>query len=394
METLLPWFLLKSVPGIGNHTFKLLMDHFKSPDSVFQASDDSLLKIQGITRRHLDAIRHAILPDDVKRDFDLVQQKGFRVITYMDGDYPPLLREIPDPPPLLYVYGHLEPSTQTIAIVGSRNATTYGISTTRQLAVHLASLNFIIVSGMAVGIDTAAHKGAIEGKGKTIAVLGSGLGRIYPPENRELFHLIAQNGAVISEFPMMMEPEAYNFPIRNRIISGISQGTVVVEATQNSGSLITARLAAEQNREVFAVPGSVRSFKSMGTHNLIKQGAKLVEHPQDILEELPHVFEIPTEMQNTNTPMNPVLSTLSVEEKRIFDVLDPYPVHVDDIVKKVSMTPGKVLGILLQLELKQMVQQSPGKRFSALDNPKQENVTGNVRQRSRSTRHEKIEEKK
>ena len=368
MENLLPWFRLKSVPGIGNHLYKRLISRFKSPEFVFEAPSDELLQVEGINQRIISGIRNHQIPDDIKRDMDQIVTMGFRVVTFSDENYPPLLREIPDPPPVLYVYGHLEPSIQTIAIVGSRNATTYGISTTRQLAVHLASLNFIIVSGMAVGIDTAAHKGALEGKGKTIAVLGSGLGRIYPSENRELFHHIAQNGAVISEFPMMTEPEAYNFPIRNRIISGISQGTVVVEATQKSGSLITARLAAEQNRQVFAVPGSVRSFKSMGTHNLIKQGAKLVEHPQDILDELVHVFQTSTVMQGTKKPLHPDLPTMTGEEKCIFEVLDPYPVHVDDIVRKVSMAPGKVLSILLQLELKQIIQQSPGKRFSVSDN--------------------------
>jgi len=384
MESLLPWFLLKSIPGIGNHTFKQLIERFTSPKNVFEAPDEALLGVGGITRRHLTSLRHPVLPEWVKKDLDLVVKKSCHVVTFADEDYPPLLREIPDPPPLLYVYGRLEPSARTLALVGSRNATDYGISTTRQLARHLAALQIIIVSGMAVGIDTAAHKGALEAKGNTVAVLGSGLGRIYPAENKALFHQIAENGAVVSEFPMMTEPEAYNFPVRNRIISGISLGTVVVEATQKSGSLITARLAAEQNREVFAVPGSVRSFKSMGTHSLIKQGAKLVEHPKDILDELPHVFQ--DSASALKKTVDPDLSTtapsdtplLTEDENRVFRVLTPYPVHVDDIVRKVSVPPGKALSILLQLELKQVVRQSPGKRFSVSDRIKVQTIAGDV----------------
>jgi len=273
MERLLPWFRLKSVPGIGNHIYKRLIDRFRSPELVFAASSSELLRVDGMSEKLVTSIRHHRMPDEVKRDIDRVETKGYRVVPYTDACYPSLLREIPDPPPFLYVYGDLRDTANTLAVVGSRNATAYGISNTKQLCANLAALDIVIVSGMATGIDTAAHEGALQGKGKTIAVLGSGLGRIYPSRNKDLFHKISRSGAVISEFPMMTEPEAYNFPIRNRVISGLSMGTVVVEATRKSGSLITARLAAEQNREVFAVPGSIRSFKSMGTHTLIKQGA-------------------------------------------------------------------------------------------------------------------------
>jgi DNA processing protein len=259
----------------------------------------------------------------------------------------------------------LDDAAKAISVVGSRNATTYGVSTTKQLCADLASLDFIVVSGMARGIDSAAHAGALMGKGRTIAVLGSGLERIYPPENRKLFHAIAENGAVISEFSLTMDPEPHNFPIRNRIISGISLGTVIVEATHRSGSLITARLAAEQNREVFAVPGSIHSFKSTGTHTLIKQGAKLVEHAQDIIEELKHICNLNN--GNNHTTQNPLadgISILSSEERIVFEALDPYPAHIDDLVRKISIEPGKLLSILLKLELKGIVQQYPGKRFS------------------------------
>jgi DNA processing protein len=222
---------------------------------------------------------------------------------------------------------------------------------------------------MARGIDTAAHEGALMGKGKTIAVLGCGLDRIYPAENRKLYHRISENGAVISEFALMTEPEAHNFPIRNRIISGISLGTVVVEASKKSGSLITARLAAEQNREVFAVPGSVQSFKSIGTHTLIKQGAKLVEHVQDIIEELGPFLE--TQIPIAGGLKQPdetgaIKASLSSEEAFVHQILGPYPEHIDDLVRKTSMETGKLSSILLKLELKGIVQQAPGKLFSVL----------------------------
>ncbi|OIN94768.1 MAG: DNA protecting protein DprA [Deltaproteobacteria bacterium CG1_02_45_11] len=368
MEKLLPWFILKSIPGVGNHLFKRLIDRFNSPELVFEASREDLLAVNGISHRIVSAIKQHIITEQVKKDLELAMQKGYRIVTIADPDYPPLLLQIPDPPPFLYVYGSLDRSIKNIAVVGSRNATSYGITTTKQLCAALAALKVIIVSGMAIGIDTAAHEGALMGHGKTIAVLGSGLERVYPAENIKLFHQIAENGAVISEFPLMTEPEAHNFPIRNRVISGIALGTVVVEATKKSGSLITARLAAEQNREVYAVPGSIQSFKSTGTHNLIKQGAKLVENAQDIIEELAHVIKanIATDNPNPNG-ITDQLPLLSPDESVVLEGLGPYPVHIDDLGRKLAMGPGKLSSILLQLELKGIVQQTPGKLFSTTD---------------------------
>ncbi|MGD9383593.1 MAG: DNA-processing protein DprA [Desulfobacterales bacterium] len=364
MENILPWFILKSVPGIGNHLFKRLIERFNSPENVFEASGKDLLEIKGITPRLVTVIKHHKIRDSVKKDFDLVMKKGYKIVTLSDTDYPPLLLQIPDPPPFLYVFGRLNGSFKNIAVVGSRNATDYGISTTRRLCKDLALLKMTIVSGMAIGIDSAAHQGALMGNGNTIAVLGSGLEFVYPAENRKLFHVIAENGAVISEFPLLTEPEPHNFPIRNRIISGISLGTVVVEATKRSGSLITARLSAEQNREVFAIPGSIHSFKSTGTHALIKQGAKLVEHAQDIMEELSYIIEAPHEKDKTGNEIMERISQLSSEESLVFEVIDAYPVHIDDLARKLSMEPGKLSSVLLQLELKGIVYQSPGKLFS------------------------------
>jgi len=365
MEKILPWFFLKSVPGIGNHTFKKLFDHFGSPDLVLKSSYNELLQVESITRRLASAIKKHKLPDRVRGELDNAVQRGYRIITMSDSEYPPLLHQIPDPPPFLYVYGSLNTSTGCIAVVGSRNATSYGISTTIRLCSDLASRKMTVVSGMAIGIDTAAHEGALIGGGKTIAVLGSGFERVYPAQNLKLFHKIAENGAVITEFPLNTEPEAHNFPLRNRIISGICLGTVIVEATKKSGSLITARLAAEQNREVFAVPGSIQSFKSIGTHTLIKQGAKLVEHAQDVIEELsPAIITYATENSVDKNKIIEPVDPLSPDESIVFDSLGPYQTHIDDLIRKISMEPGKISSILLKLELKGIVQQSPGKFFT------------------------------
>ncbi len=330
------------------------------------ASREDLLKIEGISDRLAVVIKKHKAPEDLKKEIEDVLKKGYRIVTMSDRDYPPLLLEIPDPPPFLYVSGNLDGSSKNIAVVGSRNATGYGISITKRLCADLVAHNITVVSGMARGIDTAAHEGALIGKGKTIAVLGSGLARIYPAQNIKLFQMISENGAVISELPLMAEPDAFNFPARNRIISGISLGTVVVEATKRSGSLITARLAAEQNREVFAVPGSIESFKSTGTHTLIKQGAKLVENVKDIIDELSNVLasgnrmtaQKEKEIACKNMCLNP-------DESRILKALEPYPIHIDELARKIKIEPGKLLSILLKLELNDLIKQSPGKIFSS-----------------------------
>ena len=364
MKNILPWIALKSVPGIGNLLFKRLFQHFKTPESVLHASPEELLQVEGMTSRLANAIVRHSLPEKAKRDLDLAFKKGYKIITLSDTAYPPLLLEITDPPPILYVCGSLKTSGLNIALVGSRNATRYGLTITRRLGADLAALGVTVVSGMAMGIDTAAHYGAIEGHGNTIAVLGSGLDRIYPASNKKLFYKIAEHGAVISEFPPETGPEGHNFPQRNRIISGICQGTVIVEATRRSGSLITARMAAEQNRDVFAVPGSIHSFKSTGTHTLIKQGAKLVENVQDITEEFDLVLNRPAAMdsRSTKTPLQ-----LTPDESGVLKLLGPYPVHIDDLVRKTSIAPGRLSSILLQMELKGLVQQSPGNLFTITD---------------------------
>jgi DNA processing protein len=282
-----------------------------------------------------------------------------------------LLLHIPDPPPLLYCYGSMAGRQCHIALVGSRKATAYGKINAKSLAGELAAKGISVVSGMARGIDTAAHLGAMEGGGGTVAVLGSGLECVYPAENLKIFHRIAENGAVISEFSLDAKPEPHHFPQRNRIISGMSLGTVVVEATDRSGSLITARLAAEQGREVFAVPGSIHAATAQGTHNLIRQGAKLVENAEDIIEEIaPQISASTDQPPGTGSPppcpAAPVQVPLTDEEARLLEAVGPYPVHIDELARRCSQDMGPMSAILLQLELKGAVVQEPGKYFHAI----------------------------
>jgi DNA processing protein len=359
MESCIEWLSLKTVPGVGNRLFLNLIQEFGEPNKVFSASRAELLRVEGINDRVVSAIHGYKVPKQVQDDLRLVQKNSVRIITFSDTDYPPLLRHIHDPPPVLYMYGSLHANSLNMAIVGSRNATDYGRKVTERLSGDLSLRGFTLVSGMARGIDSAAHIGALTAGGRTIAVLGCGLGTIYPAENKRLFHRIAENGAVVSEFPYLTLPEAHHFPIRNRIISGMCLGTVIVEATNKSGSLITARLAAEQGREVFAVPGSITSFKSMGTHRLIKQGAKLVEHVYDIIEQL-NIAE-----QKPSVPVKKESNTrLTPDERKVIDELSPYPVHIDKLVRRLSLSAAEVSGLLLQLELKGLVTQSPGKFFT------------------------------
>jgi len=369
-EYLIPWFVLKSVSGVGNLLYKRLIDAFGSPDAVLSAPRETLAALGGMTERVISGIKSARASADILQQLDSALEKGYGIITLADSDYPYLLREIADPPPFLYVYGRLPSDFLPIAIVGTRNPTRYGISMAGRFASDLAAMGMTVISGMARGIDSAAHRGALSVGGKTVAVLGSGLSVIYPPENKRLYEDIAGSGAVISEFPVGEEPNAYNFPARNRIISGMSMGVLVVEAAVRSGSLITARLAAEQGREVFAVPGNINSFKSGGTHLLLKQGARLVERSADIIEELrqflPDGFSSSqgnASFKDDERDTGAVKTCLGRDEQRVLSALDPYPVHIDELCRRLSMQPSELSAILFDLELKGRVIQMPGKYF-------------------------------
>jgi DNA processing protein len=358
------WLALNRIPGVGQVTYGRLLQRFGSPRHVFQADPEALQTIEGIRKTTALSIVTFKRAEKIDRELDQLEKEGIDVLTLHDPLYPPLLAQIHDPPPFLYIRGR--PSAQdsrSLAVVGSRLGTDYGLRMTERLAWSLAQHRLTIVSGLARGIDTAAHQGALMAGGRTVAVLGSGLDVIYPPENEKLFQRISETGMVCSEFPLGTLPERQNFPIRNRIISGMSLGVTIVEATLRSGSLITARLALDQGREVFAVPGSIESFKSTGTNRLIKQGAKLVEHARDILEELPQetvdsgeAFPIPSVEES-------MAASLSEEEKQIWEVLAQEPLHVDQMVRMLKMETARVLSLLLEMELKGIITQLPGKWF-------------------------------
>lgn len=351
------WFALRAVPGIGNILYKRLLERFGSPEKVFAASPEALSSIQGISHAMAVSIRSQASSTFADRESDRLCRSSARLVTFTSDSYPPLLRELPDPPPYLYHYGTLEPQELCIAVVGSRRSSTYGRMVTERISAELAENGVTVVSGLARGIDTAAHRGALDGSGRTIAVLGSGIDQVYPPENRDLARRIAEHGAVITEFPFGMEPLAENFPRRNRIVSGLAKGVLVVEASENSGSLITARLALDQGRDVFAVPGNINSAVSRGSNLLIREGAKLVMGVEDILEELP----LRRTLSVTGEPLVPQLPP---GEETVWKIVAESPRHIDEITAKSSLTVGEVSAILLRLELKGLVTQLPGKIFS------------------------------
>ena len=351
------WFALKSVPLVGNITFRRLVEHFGSPRKVLESSQAELSGSKVVSQPVAASIASHDYRSFAESECCAVMEKGIRIIDFLSREYPPLLLEIPDPPPFLYVKGEILEYEPAIAIVGSRHETSYGVQAANRLSAELADHGMTIVSGMARGIDTAAHKGALGAAGKSIGVLGCGIDVIYPPENRRLFEEMAEKGALVSEFPMGTGPLANNFPRRNRIISGLSLGVLVVEAAERSGSLITAQSALEQGREVFAIPGSITSGASRGTNRLIKQGAKLVESVSDIMEEFPSSRVSP------RIPLQPKLILQPVEEK-LYSIIAAGPVHIDEIARKGGLTVQELSVILLRLELRGIVMQLPGKCFS------------------------------
>ena len=369
------WIALKSVDGVGNIGFKNLIDAFGSPRSVFKASLHTLTVVPGIGKITAANIKDFNKWKKIEEDIQLIKKHNADIITYQDHIYPRSLLNIYDFPPFLYVKGLLRENDINIAVVGSRLASTYGKFSTERLCRELALKGITVVSGLARGIDSAAHKGALAGKGRTIAVLGCGLDVIYPSENEKLYEEIVSQGAVITEFPFGSPPAASNFPARNRIISGISLGVVVVEANEKSGSLITAKLALEQGREVFAVPGSIDSAGSRGTHKLIKQGAKLIENVYDILEEiLPQVDKTQEHCHNIHvsgegkhkervTQETKVFSGLTDIENAVLKVLSLKAIDIDGIIIATGLKPNDVLNILLTLELRGIIKQLPGKKF-------------------------------
>lgn len=352
------WFALKSVPHVGNVTFRRLVDHFGTPERALTAGERELAVVPGILPAAVASILSHDYRDAAERECEALKRAKASVVTLHSPGYPRLLLSLPDPPPYLYVKGELPASETAVAVVGSRRPSQYGLAAAEKLSRELARNGITVVSGMARGIDAAAHRAALSEGGRSIGVLGCGIDVVYPSENRALYAEMASRGAIVSEFPVGTLPLAENFPRRNRIISGLSRGVLVVEAAEGSGSLITARCALEQGRDIFAVPGNIHSMTSRGANRLIKQGAKLVERVEDILEEL----SVPP--SGKEEPPGPPRFTFSPGEAAVYSTLSSTPLHIDDITAKCALTVAEVSAILLRLELNGIVTQHPGKLFS------------------------------
>ena len=388
---------LNLIPGIGNYTIRRLLGAFGSAEKSIAATSEEFAQIDGLTPDVRQQLIDGRSRAPLAQELELIDQHQCDIVTINDDTYPPLLKQIDDPPVLLYIIGEFPlPDTPSIAIVGSRSPTEYGKTTSQQLSYQLAERGITVVSGFARGIDTYVHRGALEAGGYTVAVFGCGLSIIYPETNRALATEIIESGALISEFPMTMPPRGKNFPRRNRVISGLTLGTLVVEASERSGSLITARHAAEQGREVFAVPGQIFSGVSRGTHSLINQGATLINSVDDLLDALPQDYTKvlgresleptgqPTPRPNrgskrsdkaaspqstetrstaTSQPKAEVVPNLTPDEQTVLSALDDDSVHIDEITRVTQLPIGKISSLLVMLELKGIVQQLPGKQF-------------------------------
>jgi DNA processing protein len=393
---------LSIIPGVGYQTIQRLLTAFGSAQRALDATLEELTQVEGLTANISQQLVSGKSRVSVDQELELIEAHNCHVLAINDSAYPMLLKEIADPPPLLYVRGELgQPDAPSITIVGTRSPTNYGKTISRQLSQQLAESGITVISGFARGIDTCAHQGALQANGRTIAVLGNGLSQIYPAENRELADEIMKSGALISEFPMAMSPFPKNFPRRNRVVSGMSSGTVVVEASIRSGSLITARHAAEQGREVFAVPGQIFSNQSKGSHQLINQGAKLINAIDDIWEAFPNrrltpsltspPIQLPldqndsargrvnsnlfaevsardTSIGSTGTssanPSVQATQQLSTDERAILEAIGVPCSHIDQIARTTALPMNKVSSALVMLELKGIVQQMPGKQFA------------------------------
>ena len=388
------------IQGIGPKTVQVLRNVFGSAERALRATADELRKIDGLSPAICDLLIRKPVLYPLERELELINEYGCQVLTLYDDAYPRYLKEIDTPPIVLYIRGKIiQEDSLSISLVGSRDAKDYGRKVGYQLSYQLAQRGLTIVSGLARGIDTSAHRGALEAGGRTIAVMGNGLSFVYPATHSDFAQKITESGALISEFPMAVKPKPKNFPRRNRVISGLTLGTVVVEASNRSGALITARLAGEQGREVFAVPGEIFSELSTGTHKLINDGAKLINTVDDLLNELPRhalsQIQSPTSAPATPDveieprPQEPIVEKrapervpaqppvdvlqppqiasppdLTPDERTIFEAIEVPASHIDTIVRTTQLPISQVSSVLLMLELKGVVQQLPGKQFT------------------------------
>lgn len=355
---------LNMVDHVGPVRLRQLLEFFPDAPAILSASRDQLLRVRGIGEDTATAISKWQDNVDLQAELKRIADFGCHIVIQSDPEYPELLRQIYDPPIVLYVKGTLEAKDKNaVALVGSRMTTHYGIEVARKLAYQLAYMGVTVVSGGARGIDTAAHQGALSGKGRTLAVLGTGINLVFPPENVELYERIAANGALVTQFPFNRPGDKQSFPIRNRIVAGMTLGTVVVEANLTSGSLITANFATEYGRQVFAVPGRIDSPRSKGCHELIKKGAKLCEGAEDILSEFEYLFP------PSNRPAAPnetgVLPGLELPEReqQVYQVLGKEEISIDEVIQKTGLPSSAASVALLSLEMKRLIRQLPGKMF-------------------------------
>jgi DNA processing protein len=355
---------LNMIDHVGPVRVRQLLEHFGEAPAILRATRADLLRVRGIGQETAEAIATWEKSVDLSGELQRVRDFGCRTVTQADADYPDLLRQIYDPPLVLYVKGQLtEKDKNAIAMVGSRLTTHYGIEVARKLAYQLAYVGVTVVSGGARGIDTAAHQGALNAKGRTVAVLGTGINLVVPPENADLFERIVANGALLTQFPFNRPADKQSFPIRNRIVAGMTLGTVVVEASLTSGALITAHFATEYGRQVFAVPGRIDSPRSKGCHDLIKKGAKLCEGAEDILSEFEYLFPASNRPPTpSETGTLPALA-LSENEQQVYDALGAEERHIDEIIRQSGLPPSAVSVGLLSLEMKRLIRQLPGKVF-------------------------------
>lgn len=360
MDVALDWVALSFAQGLGVRGYWRLLEIFKTPTEVLKYSPAALEHRTGLKKNQLSGLG---APDGLRsqasEELLRLATLGAQVLTFNSSDYPQLLKEIADPPPLLYVHGNISLlNHQSLAIVGSRASTTYGRRVASHLARELSRAGMSIVSGLALGIDTEAHQGTLSVGGETVAVLGCGLDVSYPWQNKKLYDTIRKQGVLITEYPLGTRPDGFRFPARNRIIAGMSSGVLVVEAASKSGSLITAQLALDFGREVFAVPGQVDSVKSAGAHWLLQQGAKLVQVVEDILEELP-AFVSSSKGDSVKEVAGSDIQ-LTEEEQKVLDHVDVYPVSRDELLLKCKVPVERLSEMLLTLELEDLVEILPG----------------------------------
>ena len=365
MDSLEAFIALNLISGIVPVTVRKLLEHLGDAPAILRAGPAQLQRVPGIGPETAAAIAGWEKSIDLAGELDRIQKFGCQIVIQSDENYPELLKQIYDPPLVLYVKGALlAKDKNAVAMVGSRLTTHYGVEVARKLAFQLAYIGVTIVSGGARGIDTAAHQGALHAKGRTLAVLGTGINLIFPSENAELFQRIAAQGALLTQFPFNRKADKQSFPIRNRLVAGMTLGTVVVEANLTSGALITARMANDNGRQVFAVPGRIDSPRSKGCHDLIKNGgAKLCESAEDILCEFEYLFpssKLPSQLHDA--PNLPALS-LSENETAVYDLIERDPTPIDDIIRRGGLPPSTVSVALLGLEMKRLIRQLPGKVF-------------------------------